>query len=169
MTQELVIEVDAAAVERSVGNLTRRLAPAGLRVWLRGGARPILRDRIATRFENEGDDAAGKWADLAAATGAFRSRQGFPAFHPINVRTGRLKWFTLLTFRLRSEATGAILSIPGDGDPLSIKKLRMAQRGGVSPKAKRGGGVAIPARPVVALSGVDQRLLFASLKEFLEA
>lgn len=165
------VEGADAALAR-FAELERRCSPAGIRVWFRSEAHPILRDRAADRFANEGDDAAGRWADLRAATGLIRHSQGFPAFHPINVRSGRLKWFTLLTYKIQSSSASSSLFMPGNApDRNTLSKLRVAQMGGMPPKGRRtrraGPSKPAPPRPVVAISGTDERLLNASLHAFL--
>lgn len=162
---------DAARVIARYERLGRRVQPAGLSVWLRQEAHPFLRDRAASRFAAEGDDASGKWEQLTRGTGFIRHNLGFAAFHPINVRTGGLKWFVLLTYTMKRTAQTATLTMPGKGDTRTVSKLRVAQKGGIAPrgkKAPKAGPIRpTPPRPVVALGLVDERGLSASLHEWL--
>lgn len=152
--------------------MAARLDPLPLSQWLQRKAHPWLRSRAAARFAAEGDDAAGKWAELAHTTGLIRHNLGFSAFHPINVRTGRLKQFTLSTYTIDRTVSTATLTMPGRGDRTVENKLRVAQKGGNNAKrgpksSKYGPNRPTPARPVVALSEFDERVLNASLAHWV--
>lgn len=151
--------------------LSYRTTPPMLTAWLIKSAHPFLRMRAAARFQSEGDDASGKWADLALNTGMIRRNLGFNAYHPINVRSQRLMWFVLTSFKMASTAQTATLTMPGKGNALMLSKLRIAQQGGVARKGKGRSRVGpnrpAPPRPVVALSYVDEEALNTSLREWL--
>jgi hypothetical protein len=125
-----------------------KLQAAGLEMFMQNTVVPWLKIRAAKRFTSEGDDASGKWTPLKKATEGFRTRQGFPAAHPINVRT--LQMFDFITSANGSMTGGsgyASLNWPGSsGRAKKIdEKIRTAQ--GLKP--------GVVARPVLGLSQRD--------------
>lgn len=169
---DLDIEMDAgdkARVDRLIDGLARGLsghgagfgAQAGLRSLLIDTVKPYLQERAVERFERQGDDASGRWAQLAPATQRFRkyyaNRDGLsigPA-GPINVRVGYFKDYVTQTHSIRYSERFAQLTIPsnkpiGRGMFLS-RKLRHAQLGGTGMTGRK-----FPARPVAVINGRDK-------------
>lgn len=138
-------EVDVSDPLGKAEAMRSRVEPGGLRAFLLGVMYPHLQRRIALRFDREGDDASGKWAQLAAATIHMRQAQGFPGAHPINVRTGGMKRHLLDSKSITYG--GSVLNVPATSTGLTRKKIAVAQNG-------RDFGNT-PARPVLALNSVD--------------
>ena len=69
---------------------------------------PVMRNRAFNRFANEGDDAVGKWEPLKKRTEWYRSQQGYPPKHPINVRTGQLRAWMYQTGMLNHLGTDTV-------------------------------------------------------------
>ena len=163
------VTADTLPLQRLLDRMQIRVSGMGLSNWLRYTMRPFLVERIGERFDNEGDDAAGRWADLASNTGRIRAAQGFPALHPINVRTGQMRRHLESSHSITAMATTPTLNIPARNSPAMAKKVRMAQVGGSSSGKSRfiGPHRSAPPRPVLALNSTD--LLFAqrSLMEFI--
>lgn len=150
------IQVDPAQVTRLLLRMQIRLQAAGLQMFMTNTAVPWLQRRAAMRFGAEGDDASGRWTPLRKATENFRTRQGFPAAHPINVRT--LQMFDFITNAPGGMTGGAgysSLNWPGArGRVRQIdEKIRTAQ--GLTP--------GVVARPVLGLSQRDDIFLTARL------
>jgi hypothetical protein len=183
MAEEVRVTVDDSGVRATIDMLMQRLQPSALRGFLATRAHEQLKHRAESRFENEGDDAVGSWAQLAYMTGRVRSFQGFGPFHPINVRTGQLKNFVLNTFTIREMASGATLSMPGQASGKLLSKFRTAQQGGYAPggatksgfgrgnasatRGESGPNRSAPARPVVALSEFDSTLIQHELLDWV--
>jgi len=180
MTFALKIDVDPTEVEAMFHHLQLRLSPGALRVFLNTRAHRDLAMRAQQRFANEGDDATGPWADLTFMTGRIRAWQGYPPFHPINVRTGALRNFVVNTFTVKETAHGATLKMPGEASGDLLAKLTQAQVGGggrprtsrpahfaTRPEGDAGPNRPAPPRPVVALSIVDTMMISMDLLEFI--
>lgn len=146
---------DEIAVRRYFLRLSEGLMSNSLRQWVYTNARPYLQSRARRRFETEGDDVTGPWAELSLATQGFRRRHGFPPEHPINVRTGGLRQYVTQTYDMTEGWREVTFNMPGRADNSVIrKKYRAAQRGGVGKS-----GLPFPARPVIAMNENDQRRL----------
>lgn len=193
------VTVETADVTAMILKLQDRLSPNMLKLFLIERAHRDLRTRAEQRFVSEGDDATGPWQQLAFATGMIRMYQGFQPFHPINVRTGKLRSFVLNSFTVRALARGATLTMPGDATGEIWKKFLQAQQGGASksrrgkqygggtggartsrPSVRRsteplaGGGDAgpnriAPARPVLALMSRDREMIYNDLLDWIRA
>ncbi len=154
------VDVDSSMALRVFEGLVKRTGADGFRTWLRRSMHGHLVQRLTTRFASEGDDASGKWLQLAEHTGVIRTREGFGAFHPINVRTGAMR--TLL--QTSSRITGTKLEIPGViGGGKMIAKLATAQHGNAGARGRR----AAPPRPVLALSYEDASFAEHSLETWI--
>lgn len=167
MNYEVKIEVDSRDVDKALGLLDVNTRDSSMRNLLKARVWPYIQGRIAARFANEGDEASGKWAELAYNTGRIRAMQGFPATHPINVRTGALKDFALNSYRISgSAASGATLTAPGDlRGKILTEKVRRAQSGSPATSQK----AAAPARPVYALSNTDQEVIGVMAIDWIRA
>lgn len=160
----VIVSVDSREAWLMLRRLQWRLSPVGLHAYMQRKALPFLQARARARFAGEGDDATGKWAQLAHNTGLIRAKQGFPAWHPINVRTGALRTYVTTTAKVSSTGTGARILMPGTGGSKELqRKLKKAQRGGPTGKGKDA-----PPRPVVAVGAVDQRFLGVSLLDWIK-
>lgn len=160
------VDVFADPVLRIVDQMERRLSTAGLRLFAYRHLAPAVRERVIARFQAEGDDASGRWQRLAEATGRIRSKQGFPAWRPINVRTGALRAY-VQTSTVRGSGTNSVtLTFPGrQGTAILREKLMTAQMGG-----KQGPGMskrAAPPRPVLALGVRDSMAAEESLLDWI--
>lgn len=152
--------VDIDVDSRELDNLLYRVmiprtSGASIRQFLTRRAWPFLKLRIVGRFQTEGDDVSGKWAELALNTKRIRGSRGFPTAHPINRRTGDMERFLTSSFSVAGGTTGnATLSIPGRTGNLEMKhKLAVAQTG-VDAHA---------ARPVLALADIDRQAIEGDL------
>lgn len=160
MTVTITPDADQWAAVIDAIDLPFRAGP--MQDFLEGDATQILIDRLTRRFDNEGDDASGRWAELRPATQAIRELAGFPAKHPINDRTGGMRrWLT--------SASGTATTSPGDGQSLTWpdrgtsnleEKLAVAQEGTDDPPTVR--------RPVLAVSEVDMALVTEALVDHIE-
>ena len=129
--------------------------------FLEGEATEALIERLTARFDDEGDDASGKWAELRPATVAIRELAGFPGAHPINDRTGGMRrWLTSATGSTSSSGDGRALEWPNKGTSKQEEKLATAQEGARVPPT-------VP-RPVLALSSVDMALITEALVDHVE-
>lgn len=157
---EFIIEVVGDA-PLMLAKLSTILSSGSIAVWLDTEVDPILHERAAQRFKEEGDDASGAWASLSDATESIRESQGYGAAHPINVRSGELQSYIEDTQgRTVVDPAGATLSYPGDSPTGQVwAKLEGAQLGE---------GRA-PARPVLAVSETDQALVVGSLEAYIRA
>lgn len=141
--------------------LDQKISPSGLEAFLMSQADPWIRLRTHQRFENEGDDATGKWAPLKSATINIRQGLGYGGAHPINVRTGTMEEF-LTTHRsvVWEESDGATLQYPGTvpGGELG-EKIKRAQAGDARTKA----------RPVIGMSPTDTAAIMTRLERYILA
>lgn len=158
------IEIDGVAkVNGQLEELETRMGSPALAGFLSSRVDPYLRDRLSIRFDREGDEVVGQWRQLRERTGILRARQGFPAFHPINERTGALRRFVVSTVEVRESGKGATLTKPRRGGTAELqKKLRTAQVGGVSNSGNR-----FPARPVLGLGERDTEQVLNRLTAFM--
>ena len=141
--------------------LATSTSPAGLSVFLAGRARNWFQERAEARFTDAGDDASGPWRPLAESTQRIRSKLGFGADAPINVRTGFLKGtVTAARGDIFVDALGSTMSWPGSAvSPALEHRYNQAQLGNLRTKA--------PARPVVAMNVTDAAGILALLGDFV--
>lgn len=157
------IFAEATGPLRMVTKMEAALSGMGLQIFLHGMVGPYIQKRAKERFQSEGDDVSGQWAQLLPATVAIR-QQGQWAIggaHPINRRSGELEaWVTDSNWLATPSPVGAILQYPRTAPKGELaKKVNTAQRGGQAPGAKT---PTVP-RPVL---GVNERDLLA-VTEFL--
>lgn len=169
MSVLIVVSADTPPMFRMLDRMQWRVSPIGLRNWLRWTVHEYLVHRISDRFDSEGDDVSGKWAELASNTGRIRGSQGFPAFHPINVRTGSMR--RQLESNYAINAQGTQITIPGRMSPKLKSQLSIAQKGGQAknPASRFIGPVRFaPARPVLGLNALDAAFVTNSLMEYIK-
>lgn len=154
------VTVDMAAVELSLERAEAAISGPSLSAFLQNGGVQVLQERAAERFDREGDDINGRWADLKYITRIIRLYTGFPPEHPINRRTGALQNF-VVTNQGEHRATGftAGMSWPTGESGRVAKKYLGAQKGE---------GTA-PPRPVAAANGVDLQLLLSGVAHWIAA
>lgn len=138
------------------------LGPLGLSLFLSGVVSTHIRKRAEDRFASEGDDAVGRWAPLAEATGRFRESYGYSPYNPINRRTGELEEYITGSASNVTTAPGfGELTFPGE--PASgwlEEKVRTAQEGKEQPNT--------PARPILGLSVLDLEYVLGELALFIQ-
>lgn len=120
------------------------------------------------RFDAEGDQAVGKWAPLRPVTEWIRVFEGFPAAHPINVRTGNLRgWLTTNDGFTNEYGYGAKLTWPTPPPAGELaSKYKTAQVGG---KVKVGNNYrTVVPRPVVGADQTDLQFLLSGLQSWLK-
>jgi hypothetical protein len=146
--------------EYKLMRLSQLLLPESVAAWMGSVVDSFLHERIRQRFENEGDDAAGRWRELAQSTQAIRAQMGYGAEHPINVRTGELQNYIEGTpGRVVPDPVGATLNLPGKpaGNVDLQDKYRVAQQGFEN----------TPPRPVLALSEKDLVGVMGELEAYI--
>lgn len=142
-------------------HLETKLSPPGLTVWMETSVDPWLRERVATRFNNEGDDVSGPWLPLAPYTQDVRTQMGYGGEHPINVRTGDMQDFLTRQGNIYPTALGATLEAPGDSsDTLMAEKIITAQQGSESPMT--------PPRPVLGINARDLEAVLVTLANWIQ-
>lgn len=158
----VIFDTDTDGAKLVVRTLRQRTTPQGLRHFLRNTVEPFLVRRIENRFRREGDDVTGRWHPLSVATEAFRRRAGFPAAHPINVRTTQMRDY-LENSSATINPVGGDMSLvyPGQSpNALTEKKIRVAQRG----QRRR---PVTPPRPVLGMNRNDLQYITSELTEYL--
>lgn len=166
MAIPLIIQTDITVPERQLNAAKRAVSSPYLAEFLETLAHQSILERLKNRFASEGDDASGPWAPLTDATASFRKSQGFPEYHPINVRTGGFRDWILgdrPDVRLLGLG-GASYTFPGGtlGHGQDIdEKFTTAQKGRTSPST--------PARPVVAINARDTVEVTALLTGFISS
>lgn len=152
-------------VERLLSRLDAALSPIALAAFMEGSVGPTMLARIESRFEQEGDDASGKWAPLQESTNQIREQLGYPPAHPINVRGGELHNFVTGSARSAAEPFGASTTIP-DSTPTGelYDKLFTAQAG-----ASQVGYRPTPPRPVLAMDANDLTLVLLQLSQYIRS
>jgi hypothetical protein len=140
---------DAAGVEYLLNKVSVSLSPIGMAAFMGGSVDAYLHNRARDRFQNEGDDAVGKWLPLAAATQEIRASQGYGPDHPINVRTHELENYIVGSpSEITVTPVGATLTLPGKEPAGRLqKKVRTAQAGTDIPLT--------PPRPVLGMNETD--------------
>jgi hypothetical protein len=126
------IYVDSRHLELMLTRLQAALSSPELAGFLTTEVGPWLDMRAKQRFAGEGDDAVGPWAPLQPSTQMIRTKKGYGAAHPINVRTHELEnYITGGTSVGNPIGIGARMIFPERGAPKpSIrKKLEVAQIG----------------------------------------
>jgi hypothetical protein len=163
MTQGFYVQVtaDHSTVDKVLKQLEDRTSPQGLQDFLDDKVDDFIRNRISDRFTKEGDDVSGAWHPLEQATQQIRASYGYPADHPINVRTGQLKAFLVNSHSdIKTDATGATLQHPPvTGDAAMNKKIATAQSGSSYPST--------PARPVIGVNQNDLLFVTSELVAYL--
>ncbi len=141
--------------------LRDRMSDQGLQSFLEDHADPYLKQRVQNRFSAEGDDAVGMWVPLSPGTVMIRQSLGYGGAHPINVRTHDMVNYLLNSGPdVNSVVDGMELTFPARGAPSPIQdKIETAQQGKPLPLT--------PPRPVVALSGTDDREIGILLSDYL--
>lgn len=162
------VTVDTSEVDESLRKVGFAVSHTGLGAFHFSKVRPFLQQRIDARFAGEGDDAVGKWRQLAFNTGLIRRSQGFPAWHPINRRTGQLQSVIRNSYRITRMDT-ATLTIPDRVPRLVNEKLSVAQKGGSRKAGRYGPNRPAPARPVLGLSAADSAFIVPSLARWIES
>lgn len=173
-TDDVAIQVEEDQVLEMLFRLEVATSQVGIASWATTEIDPWLQMRAADRFDREGDAASGAWVPLSSFTSEWRDEGGFPAEHPINVRTGALRdyitheaegdWFT------RGLNAGQYVW-PGAALPYTnhiTAKLKTAQLGvprGENPKFPNS---STPRRPVVAVDATDMRALLESYANYVE-
>jgi len=128
------IDVNSADTDAVCARLIALLSPPGLEEFMHVGPDQILHERIAQRFDNEGDDVVGQWAQLRPSTVAIRTAKGFDGAHPINRRTGEMYDFLMEPGRVGSDKGGTALQIPGRAASGELfDKIKTAQVGRRTP------------------------------------
>lgn len=174
-TKTLNIQVDPHEVQILLDRLKLILQPTTLEEFLRVGAAPVLKERAVERFNQEGDDASGKWAPLRFSTQNIRFFEGHNPVWPINVRTGDLRNYVTESNGLAlGNGEGATLEWPWP-DPSGelMAKFITAQKGkGAQARFTAGSGFvsqnaafgATVPRPVVAADETDAELIVSALR-----
>lgn len=158
------IDVDKFEVEKLLSSAVYAAAhPASMEMFGERAA-DYLEERTATRFVNEGDDAAGRWLPLRPATERIRVNLGYEPDGPINVRTTELFQWAVYSADVQPIPGGVEITKPDiDSMPESaVEKLVTAQQGRDSNPMIP--GATTPPRPVVALSEADAVALVKELQ-----
>ncbi len=169
-SDDVGIYVDETEVADLLHHMIIATGYPGIKEWMHDEAAPWLQERLEHRFGEEGDDASGAWDDLSLTTRRIRHEEGFPAAHPINVRTGSLRrWLVGAEEKVvprGSSGDGASMTFPGDDPPdtQTKKKLKVAQRG--EAHNAMFAGAYTPARPVLAVNEVDLEVLLLSYADW---
>ena len=126
-----------------------------------------MRERIAERFQGEGDSTVGAWAPLTEATENIREWLGFGREHPINERTGRLRHFVENSFEIKPLGQTAELVMPGKFSNEEIEnKFRKAQQG--KTRSRRKDAIVTVPRPVVAIGQVENDLATTQTRMWID-
>lgn len=154
-------DLDDRLLASQLVKLRDRLSNPGLQEFLEQHADPYLKQRVQNRFSAEGDDAVGMWVPLDPATVVIRQGLGYGGAHPINVRTHDMVNYLLHSGPdVGSVSDGMELTFPAKGAPSPIQdKIKTAQQGKPLPLT--------PPRPVVAISGTDDREIGILLADYL--
>lgn len=158
---DLHVQGDTRAVDQMLRDLGVAFLPEELRAFLRDFVHPIILARAADRFEGEGDDVSGPWAELRPYTQEQRRRGGFGPSSPINVRTGAMKAHVLGRVPdANANSLGASMWFPARGGSASnIRKVKVAQDGDKKSRT--------PARPVIGVNPNDLELVLVATAEHI--
>lgn len=159
MTAFLDIEIGGTSVQvdRILHYFSIIFSPIGFAVFLNLHVGPYLQSRAVNRFQGEGDDVTGSWAELQPATQEVRARQGVGSEHPINIRTTEMEdWITGGNWDVRENLYGATLTFPGGTPSPSVKeKVTTAQIGRNFPQTTP--------RPVLGMNERDLTYIMATM------
>jgi len=159
------MDVDAGSVDYMLAKLMLLLSPQGLTTFLGSTVGPYLARRAGERFENEGDDVVGKWAELKPATMAIRAEGPWAVGpdHPINRRTGELEnWVVRGGWHAYPEGFGAAMQYPASLPTGELyDKVKTAQSGRSEPNT-------VP-RPVLGLNEADMLFVITAFAANIEA
>lgn len=152
------IEADTQAIIDAIVATRVAISAPVMAAFLDTRVHEYLAATTEERFAHEVSPDGVAWAPLTETTNIFREAQGFPAEHPINVRTGSLlSWLTEPGF-IEDLPTGPSMITPDPataGDWLG-RKLETAQTG----------ARATAARPVIGLTLNDADAIVLLLQEF---
>lgn len=156
----LDITVDNRRPTLRLQAISDRIGTAGLAAFLQGFAAPLLQERAAARFADEGDSASGPWKPLSDATISRREKAGYVPIK-INERTGQMRaWVEGAPGRVFSSKGFAVLEWPGTpSNRTTGKKLKVAQMGLAEPYT--------PPRPVIAIDPEDQLAILAAAEQWV--
>lgn len=157
------IEIDAHEALRAMERVIAAISVSSLGAFMENEADLVIKERIKSRFSDQGDDASGKWAELREATHTFRRDQGFPAERPINIRTGQLRAWLLENMQpsVTVMSYGGVMGIwPGSeaSNPWTARKFETAQKGIDGHTVSR---------PVLRINEADHRLIQFELSLYL--
>lgn len=114
---------------------------------------------VEKNFDTESSRASGPWKELRLATASERQFQGYPAWNPILVRRGDLRWSA-------THASGVGDQIEGY-HKITHKKLKMVLRGdkvkhqfGYRWQRRDGKTYTVPARPFWDFEDSNQNEMF---------
>lgn len=159
----VTLDADSRALSAQLAGLQHKLSDTGLEFFLEDMAHPFLVGRARARFGAEGDDAVGMWVPLDPTTEMIRRSLGYGGPHPINIRTRQMLNYIVNGYAdVSAGGGGSELTFPARGAPTPIQeKIETAQIGKPWPMT--------PPRPVVALSGVDERVITSLLGDYITA
>lgn len=154
---------DRRKVDRFLNGMAELFGGKGFREFTVTRVHPYLAAAHKGYFERETAPNGQPWEPLSAATEQFRRVHGFPAAHPINVRTGKMRSFVTDRYDLEAwlggmsvgEVTKVRLTMPSlERDSTIAAKISRAQQGGISQF-----GNAFPARPVIGYAPADPTVI----------
>lgn len=164
------VMVDRSEVDRTMKRIDKALDPRRIYAWMQGPLEQILQEQTDERFADE-QWSGGPWPALKPRTEQIRQSLGFQPDHPINVRYGELfDWLTENPNPAVQIIGGNMtqMTFPGQApSKLEEKKLSVAQKGARPSKAESRG--AVPARPVLELSGANIATVLLAFNQYLDA
>ena len=159
---EVQIEGDDTQVRSILQHLDSTLNPFIMAPWMEQTLTPWFQERGRMRFQEEGDDASGKWLPLKPATHKFRIQAQVGAAHPINRRTGELENYITngAPGFAHPNTLGVTFTFPGKPPIGELKdKVETAQRGRDYPGTDP--------RPVLAINERDLLAVMTDLALYL--
>jgi hypothetical protein len=149
-------------LDEALDKLILFLSPPATAAFLSAEVGPYLSKRAKERFQGEGDDVVGKWAELKPATVAIRESMNLPGEHPINRRSGELEdWVVSSGWNAYPTGTGATLRYPKDKPSGTVKdKVMTAQQGSTYPRS-------VP-RPVLGVNEADLAFVISAYSFAIE-
>jgi hypothetical protein len=172
-TDDVMIEVDEEQVLNMLFRLDVATSQIGFASWATTEIDPWLQMRARDRFKGEGDGASGKWRSLSTLTQEWRFMQGYPASHPINVRSGALRDYV-------ESADGQWLSEGHEGGRYVWPEVALPYTNYIAAKlhtanvGRRRGenrlfpNASTPKRPAVVADQTDLRALLESYANYVE-
>lgn len=167
---DLQIIGDYRGVEAMLDHLDSCFSAQGMLQFLGMDVTQYLRLRAKARFDNEGDDAVGRWAPLLQSTRNIRESgiargewPGIAPAHPINRRTGDMEQFI-------TEGRGDVVTV-NMGSALYYPQRRTPSKKGVKQKvmrAQKGDTASTVARPALGVSMTDVNDIVQSLAFFIK-